>query len=138
MSLRHLIFHNFWLKFFSIALGTVIWMAVRYSIDHDFTLIEPGEGQNLTKESIRVPISVVSLPGDTRTFKLTPDAALLTVVGEAAVLHGPERRDIRIFVDLTDFHSRTASLEELRAYVPQAVDVLDFKPHNVSVEPTAP
>jgi hypothetical protein len=113
-------------------------MAVRYNIDNSFTLVEPGEGQILTKESIRVPISLVSLPGDTRTFKLSPDAALLTVVGEAAVLHGPERKDIRIWVDLTDFHSRTASLEELRAYVPKEVSIIDFKPHNVSVEPSAP
>ena len=35
MSLRHLIFHNFWLKMVSIAAGTIIWMAIHFSIDHD-------------------------------------------------------------------------------------------------------
>jgi hypothetical protein len=37
MSLRHLIFHNFWLKVFSIALATVIWLAIHFSIDHELT-----------------------------------------------------------------------------------------------------
>ena len=41
MSLRHLVFHNFWLKIFSIASGTIIWMAIHFSIDHDITLSEP-------------------------------------------------------------------------------------------------
>ena len=35
MSLRHLVFHNFWLKIFSIAAGTIIWLAIHFSIDHD-------------------------------------------------------------------------------------------------------
>jgi hypothetical protein len=35
MSLRHLVLHNFWLKIFSIALGTIIWMAIHFSIEHD-------------------------------------------------------------------------------------------------------
>ena len=40
MSLRHLIFHNFWLKVFSIASGTIIWMAIHFSIHHDLSLKE--------------------------------------------------------------------------------------------------
>ena len=38
MSLRHLVFHNFWLKMFSVALGTMIWMAIHFSIEHDLNL----------------------------------------------------------------------------------------------------
>jgi hypothetical protein len=38
MSLRHLVFHNFWLKIFSIAAGTIIWMAIHFSINHDLPL----------------------------------------------------------------------------------------------------
>lgn len=37
MSLRHLVFHNFWLKIFSIAAGTIIWLAIHFSKDHDST-----------------------------------------------------------------------------------------------------
>ena len=40
MSLRHLVFHNFWLKIFSIALGTIIWMAIHFSMDHNIHVIE--------------------------------------------------------------------------------------------------
>ena len=38
MSLRHLVFHNFWLKIFSIASGTIIWLAIHFSIEHDLNL----------------------------------------------------------------------------------------------------
>jgi hypothetical protein len=38
MSPRDLIFHNFWLKVFSIALGTIIWLAIHFIIDHDQSL----------------------------------------------------------------------------------------------------
>jgi len=49
MSLRHLVFHNFWLKVFSIAAGTIIWMAIHFSIHHDLTFkphavtVEPAD-----------------------------------------------------------------------------------------------
>ena len=42
MSARDLFFHNFWLKLFSVASGTVIWLAIHYSIQHDYALEEPG------------------------------------------------------------------------------------------------
>jgi hypothetical protein len=41
MSLRDLFFHNFWLKLFSVVSGTVIWLAIHYSIEHDYTVEKP-------------------------------------------------------------------------------------------------
>jgi hypothetical protein len=138
VSPRDLIFHNFWLKCFSIALGTVIWMAVHYSIEHDFSLSEPGPHQVLNKETISIPVTVFQQPGDNRAFKISPPLVLLTVIGEPATLRGPEMKDIKIFVDLTDFHSSTALQEDLHPDVPHGITVLDYKPSTVSVEPISP
>lgn len=66
MSLRHLVFHNFWLKIFSIALGTIIWMAIHFSMDHNIALAEPGPRQLLIKETIEVPIDIMKQEGDPR------------------------------------------------------------------------
>jgi YbbR domain-containing protein len=136
--MRALIFHNFWLKCFSIALGTVIWMAVHYSIEHDFDLYEPASRQVLHKETIGVRVTTIQQPGDTRVFKITPATVLLTIVGNASTLRGPGMKDVKIFVDLTDFRSRTAQMEDLHPDVPHGLNVLDFEPSSVTVEPIHP
>ena len=136
--MRDLIFHNFWLKCFSIALGTVIWMAVHYSIEHDFTLYEPGPRQVLNKETLSVPVIAIQHPGDIRTFKITPNEVLLTVVGEAGVLRGPDMKNVKMLVDITDFNAKTALQQNLIPDVPRGLTVLDFKPGTVTVEPVNP
>jgi YbbR domain-containing protein len=138
MSLRHLIFHNFWLKIFSIASGTIIWLAINFSIGHDFSLSEPSARQLLIKETMTVPISIVQQEGDSRNFKLSPTNVLVTVVGEARVLKGAEGKEIKIFVDLTDYRSATATQEDLHPDVPHSINVVEFKPHTVTVEPARP
>ncbi len=138
MSLRHLIFHNFWLKIFSIASGTIIWMAVHFSMDHDLTLSEPSASQHFIRQVLAVPISILQEEGDARAFTLTPSNVLVTVMGEAKTLRGPEGREIKVYVDLTDYHSPTATQEDLHPGVPTNIYVLEFKPHTVSVQATLP
>ena len=138
MSLRHLVFHNFWLKIFSIASGTIIWMAIHFSIDHNLTLSETATRQLLIKETIEVPVAIMKQEGDTRIFKLNPASVRLTVGGEAKALHGPEAKEIKMYVDLTDYHSSTATQEDLHPGVPPNINVIEFKPHTVTVEPAGP
>jgi hypothetical protein len=135
MSLRHLIFHNFWLKFFSIASGTIIWMAVHFSIDHDLTLSEPAASQRFVKRNLTVPISILQNEGDTNVFKLTPANVVLTIMGEAKTLRGPEGKEIKMYVDLTDHPGIAATQEDLHPDVPTNIYVIEFKPHTVTVEP---
>lgn len=138
MSLRHLVFHNFWLKMFSIAAGTIIWMAIHFSMDHEITLSEPAASRHLIRETIEVPISILQGEGDTRVFQITPATALVTVMGEAKTLHGPAGREIKMYVDLTDYHSGTVTQEDLHAGVPPDINVVEFKPHTVSVQSALP
>ena len=138
MSLRHLIFHNFWLKMFSIASGTIIWMAIHFSIDHDLTLSEPAASQRFVKQIMTVPISILQDDGDTRDFKLSPTNVVLTIMGEAKTLRGPEGKEIKMYVDLPDHYSRTATQEDLHPGVPTNIYVIEFKPHTVTVEPAGP
>jgi hypothetical protein len=149
MSLRDLIFRNFWLKLFSIGSGTVIWMAIHYSIAHDIALDEPAPGLAFVKEQILVPVLIMaqnkdsileSVPnsGTNRVWKINPPDVLLTVFGPPAVLTGKDRDKIKVFVDLTDFHSRTRVQEDLHTDVPHDIYVQDLKPNSVSVEATTP
>lgn len=147
MTARDLIFRNFWLKLFSVASGTVIWMAIHYSITHEIALEEPAPGLALVKRDILVPVIVmaqnrnsilesISNPGTNRTYNITPAEVMLTVFGPPGVLEGKEAEKIKVFVDLTDFHSKTATREDLHADVPQDVYVHEIRPATVTVEPS--
>jgi hypothetical protein len=131
------IFHNFWLKVFSIASGTIIWMAIHFSIDHDLSLSEPAASRRLVRKTVTVPISALQDEADKREFKLTPSNAVLTVMSEGKTL-SLEGNEIKMFVDLTDHPATNPTQEDLHPGVPTNIYVLEFKPHTVTVEPAGP
>jgi hypothetical protein len=128
MSLRNFILHNFWLKLFSIALATVIWLAIHYSI-HDVLNVN----KSLTPEYIRVPVSVKTIPGDKRVFRITPDEVVVTAVGKDAVLFQVTQKDIRVNLDLTGFTAKEATSQKLKADAPADIIVLEILPSTVEV-----
>jgi hypothetical protein len=138
MSLRHLILHNFWLKMFSIAAGTIIWITIHYSKEHVLTFSETSGGGRLIPETVEVPISILQDEGDVRVFRIFPTNALVTVMGEARILRGPAGHEIKMYVDLTGYPSGAATQEDLHPDVPPSIHVVEFKPHTVSVLPANP
>ena len=133
MSLRHLILHNFWLKFFSIAMATVIWLAIHYSIHEDLNANQP-----LRSEYIRVPVTVKTLVGDKRNFRITPDEVVVTAVGHDDALLRATRKEIRVNLDLTDFTGTEAASKELIAEAPADIKVLAISPAAVEVKQVTP
>ena len=131
MSLRTLILHNFWLKLFSIALATVIWLAIHYSI-HDAA----NENQTLTPHYILVPVSVKKNPGD--KFRITPDEVVVTAVGKDPVLFLATQKEIRINLDLTGFKGTESTSEKLRGFAPEDIIVLEILPSAVEVQKVSP
>ena len=133
MTLRNLILHNFWLKLFSIALATVIWLAIHYSI-HD----EMNANQSLSPEYIRVPVSVRTDPGDKRVFRITPDEVVVTAVGKDPVLFQATQKGIHVNLDLTSFSGKEAASQRLKAEAPPDIIVLEILPSTVEVVQVAP
>jgi hypothetical protein len=131
MSLRHLILDNFWLKLFSVAMATVIWLAIHYSIHDELN-------QTLRSEYIRVPISIKTAPGDKRVFRITPDEVVVTAVGKDDALLRATRKDIRVNLDLTDFNVRESTSKELKADTPPDIKVLTISPPSVEVQQVSP
>ena len=133
MSLRTLILHNFWLKLFSIALATVIWLAIHYSI-HD----ELDENQSLTPHYIRVPVSTQTSPGDKRIFRVNPSEVVVTAVGKDPVLFPATQKEIRVILDLTRFTGKESTSEKLRVSAPGDIIVLEIYPSSVEVQQVSP
>jgi hypothetical protein len=138
MSLRGLILHNFWLKLCSIALATVIWLAIHYSIHGESPIGPPGSNQLLAHDYFLVPVTVKRSPGDKRLFRIDPTDVVVTAVGDDAALRRAARKAIRVEVDLTNFKSHSAVVEELKAEVPPDIKVLEINPTNVTVEDVSP
>ena len=124
MILPDLILRNFWLKVFSIALAAVIWLGIHYGIRHELSI------SRLNINNITVPVAVVAPPGDARVFKITPNEVVVFAVGEKVAL----RKGIRVYVNLTKFHSRQSAAEELHADAPPEINVLAISPSTVAVE----
>jgi len=123
-ALTSLILRNFWLKFFSVALATVIWLGIHYDIRNEVSISQ------LNINNIKVPVAVITPPGDARDFKITPNEVVVFAVGDKAALH----KGIRVFVDLTKFHARQSATEELHVEAPPEINVLAISPQVVAVE----
>jgi hypothetical protein len=131
--MRHLILNNFWLKLFSVALATVIWLGVDNSIHN-----EQGINQMLTADYIRVPVSVQTAPGDKRVFRVTPNEVVVIAVGKDAASFEATRKNIRVNLDLTHFDSKEPTTEELKAQTPPGINVLEIIPYTVQVQRVSP
>jgi hypothetical protein len=131
MSLRDLILHNFWLKLFSVALATVMWLAIYNSIHTE-------QNQLLTADYIRVPVSVQTPPGDARVFRVVPDEVVVVVLAKNAALLQASRKSVRVLLDLSHFNSRESTTEELRTEAPPGISVLETIPSTVEVKQVSP
>jgi hypothetical protein len=129
LALPNLITHNFWLKFFSIALATVIWLGIHYGIRNELSISQ------LNINNIRgVPVGIITAPGDTRVFRIIPNEVVVFAVGEKTAL----RKGIRVNVDLSTFRARQSPSEELHAVAPPEINVLAISPSTVAVEQVSP
>lgn len=128
MAEPHPIYRNFWLKTFSVALATVIWLAIHYSIHNDVSVSQ------LNINHITVPVGITAKPGDARVFKTVPSEVIVFAVGDKATL----RKGLRVNVDLTDFHDRKSSAEEVQCDHPPDINVVAVIPPAVAVEQVSP
>ncbi len=138
MSFRHVILHNFWLKLVSLGLGSLIWLGVHYQIQSDYPINQPHASRTVFRQTITIPISIITKPGDGRAFRISPREASATVLGEEAVLRKISPKDLMIYIDLTEFHSRQPTSETLATHAPVDVLVSDISPASVTVEQISP
>ena len=134
MSLQDLILRNFWLKFFSVALATVIWLSIHYGIQNELPMNRLNINHLLAQEYIRVPVTVVTSPGDSRIFRITPNEVVVIVTGEENALRSAANKNFKVSLDLTDFHSKVATPLVLQSQAPADVTVEEISPSTVTVE----
>jgi hypothetical protein len=138
MILSDLIFKNFWLKFFSVALATVIWFGIHFGIHNEISVSELDLSSRQAEELIRVPVTILSVPGDTRSFRITPAAVLVVATGEKNALRQAADKDIRAYVNLGNFRVAYSPNEEIHVDHPPEITVREVSPQTVAVEQLQP
>ena len=96
--LRHLIFHDFWLKLFSLVLAILIWFIIHLALQKE---VSPLSLPASERRFPNLPVMVMFAAEDVRTFKVKPSEVEVIVQGEAKILKNLQGRDIRVMVDLT-------------------------------------
>jgi hypothetical protein len=111
-------------------------MTVHIGITRDFALTNPNV-THLYQTHIPLPVSIITQPGDARVFKVSPNQTTVTVVGEESLIRRMTK-DIKAYVDLTDFKSKVPTNGELHVDVPKEITVIGLDRKAVQIEQISP
>jgi hypothetical protein len=140
MSLRRIIFHNFWLKLFSLMLAGMIWFAV-FSIQDKPKAVPGFAVGDIKKEFDQVAVSVLKSPSDTAVYTISPNAVNVTLTGDARILETLTARDVQVFIDFTVVRAATRKNErkqDVQVRLPESVDNIEVSPSYVFVDRITP
>jgi YbbR domain-containing protein len=130
---RQLIFHDFWLKLFSLALAVLIWVTVSFAIRQQGSPVSTLGLPVKERSFFGLPVVVLSSAEDVRTFKVSPSEVEVTVQGEAKILDKLQGREIRVIVDLTGVTSRGDFFKRIEVATPPGVTHVRVVPPEVQV-----
>jgi len=133
LFLRDLIFKDFWLKLFSLALAVLIRLTVSLAIEKEVTPIPNLAFQNARRTFFALPISVLSSAQDVHNFKVDPSEVEVMVEGDAQRLERLQAKDIRVIVDLTGIESAADLRKRVDISAPVGVTPVRIAPEQVRV-----
>lgn len=135
--LQNLILKDFWLKLFSFALASLVWIIVNIAIKKD---ISPGTTLSLTPTEQVVlrdlPIVVLSAAEDIRGITVTPKSAVVTLQGDPASVRNLRKEEVRVMVDLTDPAALKDAHQRLEVSAPAGVSRVRVEPDEVQISAT--
>ena len=131
--LRKLIFGDWLLKIFSIALAVLTWLAVSFSLRQKPVDVA-GKPDLSEQPYYDMPITVVSASTNVHDFKVKPsEVDVVTVQGDKAIIQKLERRHIRVQVDLTDATLTNGLKKRVDVIMPAGVTRVRVLPEEVEI-----
>jgi hypothetical protein len=121
------------LKLFSLALATLTWFDVSFSIRKDVVPV-PNLQSTGKRVFFDLPVIVTSSTADVQRFRVKPAEVDVTVQGDSRTLQSLQGSQIRVFVDLTGIDSDTTnSPRTLQVCTPPGVTYTRTSPERVAV-----
>jgi YbbR domain-containing protein len=130
--LRHLIFHDFLLKVFSLTLAVLIWLTIHFASEKGGSPVAPLKLPTHQRTFAKLPVMVIFAAEDVRTSKVRPSEVEVTLQGEAKLLDDLQNRDIRVMVDLTGIEAAHLR-KRIEVSPPAGVTVVRVTPAEVEV-----
>ena len=132
--LRHLIFEDFWLKLFSLALAVLIWITVSLAIQKEVAPAAPLASATPGRITFsHLPIVILSSASDGRTFKVNPNEVEVTVEADSKRLQSLQPKDLRVLVDLTGIESARGVTKRIEVSTPAGVSPVLVAPQEVQI-----
>jgi YbbR domain-containing protein len=123
--LRKLIFEDFWLKLFSLALAVLIWLTVTFASQK-----EVGTEQRVFSD---LPVTVLAAAEDVHNFKVSPDQVEVTVQGNPRTVQDLDSKGVRAIVDLTGVGAARDLRRHVQVAVPPGITLMRVEPEEVRV-----
>lgn len=130
LFVRNLVVKDFWLKLFSLALATLIWFTIDFSITKEVSPWSELIGRTADETMMTVPVVI---PPNYHNMSVTPDQVQLTLRGEPKLLERLKPEDIRAQVDLSGVQSANGLLRPIEVILPQGVSYTHIDPERVEV-----
>jgi len=131
--LRELVFHDFWLKLFSLALAVLIWLTVAFAIKKEGSPVGALTVPLQEMAFSNLPVVVMSSAQDVRSIRVSPSQVEVTVQGEAKALRGIQAKDIRVIVDLTDIEEAQGLKNRIEVSTPPGISLVRVIPSEVQI-----
>ncbi len=131
-ALRELIFHDFLLKLFSLALAVLIWFTIT-EVQKEASPLPRLTLNSEVRTFSNLPVVVMSAAQDVRSFKVYPSEVEVTVQGDAKILKTLTSKDIRVIVDLTGVEGSGGLRKRIEVSTPSGVTHVRVEPQEVEV-----
>jgi hypothetical protein len=134
--LRNLVFKDFWLKLFSLALAILVWKFVNEAVKKQVpparapeSMIQPLQRQTF----LRLPVVVMSSASDVRSFRVDTSEVAVTVQGDPALVEKLLAKEIHPIVDLTGIESARDLRKRIDVVTPSGISYVRVDPPEVEI-----
>ena len=135
--LKNVFLKDVWLKLFSLALAILIRIVVSFAIEREATPIPILPPPNPEHTFRSVPVSLLTLPDETRTFRLEPRDVEVTLEGENKLLQNLETKDIRVVVNLSGIEGTNPVVRPVEVLTPVGITHYRVQPREVKITPVS-
>jgi YbbR domain-containing protein len=130
--LEHLVFHDFWLKLFSLVLAILIWFTVSLASQKEVSPVGPLMRNLAQRTFLKLPVVVLSSAEGVGEIQIHPQEVEVTIEGEPRTLQNVQSKDIRAIVDLTGI--KAAELRKrIEVSTPAGVTHVRVAPQEVEI-----
>ncbi|HOW67979.1 MAG TPA: CdaR family protein [Candidatus Paceibacterota bacterium] len=126
---RKLIVHNYPWKLCALALAIITWLVIHQRVIPDMEFMSVHEYASL-------PVRVLRLPNDNRSYEVTPSTVTVALRGPSFAVKKLHETNLEVFINLTSEENADLVSKRVEVVVPSSVEVVRIVPSRVTIRLT--